>query len=279
MSQSIKQGIHQIICLSLKSDTDRRKKFIDVFSDCNIPITFHDGIDGRQQRPTVPDWVSLISHSPLYSSSLRSSLPVLNQTITDTELACVLGHMEIWKQVAEAPHNDYFLICEDDAEPKTRSSFSSSLDLILTEMTSNEFVYLGYSSGLIDKRNYRTLRWIWHFLKNTMMCPTLEKRFQFNRSMRIAPTNQFRRKHLKRAGQHWGAFSYLINSQIATILLELNRDLEMTSDGTFRYAALVSAIKTSVASPGLIIVDGEFQSNIRSQEEHERSFAKKNLFG
>jgi len=76
-----------------------------------------------------------------------------------------------------------------------------------------------------------------------------------------------------RAGQHWGAFGYLINRTSANHLVRLNKNLEMTSDGTFRYARLSNTMRMSVASRGLVIVESKYDSSIRSSAEQTENFA------
>ena len=187
--------------------------------------------------------------------------------------------MEIWKTVSDFSHDLPVLVCEDDAEPKNSLSFGSQLQAISDEMRPFESVYLGYSSGLQDTRSWWYLRYAWHFIKRMQFLPSQNRDFQFNRSMLVAPTRRFRGKSLKRAGQHWGAFGYLLTREVAKNLLTLNKDLEMTSDGTMRYAVLSGAIRVSVAHPGLIYVNSEYPSNIRTAEEHAKNFNLDNKFG
>jgi GR25 family glycosyltransferase involved in LPS biosynthesis len=262
----------EIICVSLK-DSHRKSGFKKAFSNASKPIRFIDATDGRYCAPELPSWLSEIESHPKYSSELRREIPVLNYDLNTRELACAISHLRVWQMVSEFDHDDYVLVCEDDAVPKNTESFERDLQCLLDEMINGEFVYVGYTGGLRETRKFWILRVIWHFFKRFPIFYSLQNTFRFNRSVAVSRRRRFGKKHVMHAGQHWGAFGYLINRISANHLLRLNRDLEMTSDGTFRYARLSNTIQMSVATVGLIIVDSEYPSFIRSRTEQTENFA------
>jgi GR25 family glycosyltransferase involved in LPS biosynthesis len=263
--------LRRIFCISLL-DSSRRLGFLSAFSSLSIPIDMIDATDGRFKKPEIPEWLQLFEPHPRYSAELRKEVPQLNCQLSNRELACTISHMRVWRTIAAFNHDDYVLICEDDAIPKNISNLESSLSLALKEMKNGEFVYVGYTGGLQNTRKFWPLRVVWHFLKQFPVYSSLQKTFRFNRSVFVTRMPRMGKTHLMKAGQHWGAFGYLINRKSAFELLRLNKDLEMTSDGTFRYAQLSGSIRMSVLRTGLIIVDGGYPSEIRSCVEHASNF-------
>lgn len=263
--------LRNIYCISLE-DSDRKQGFLEAFKPLSIPINFIQATDGRSRKPVAPDWLHNLEIHKNYSSNLRKEIPVLNYELSSRELACAISHLRVWHTVANFNHEDYVLVCEDDAIPRNIESFEHDLNEILDEMKTGEFVYIGYTGGLSEKRKLWPLRVVWHFIKRFPIYGSLPNRFRFNRSVLVSRKRRIGKNHIMRAGQHWGAFGYLINRTSANHLVRLNKNLEMTSDGTFRYARLSNTMRMSVASRGLVIVESKYDSSIRSSTEQTENF-------
>lgn len=267
--------IEKILCLSLPEAEGRRESFRSSFDTLGIPIHFIEGINGKKDPVFPPTWLSSFKPHVKYQDELRRSSPVLNVTLSKTEKACAIGHLKMWKLVAEHEGDEYFLICEDDAVPIEVNSFPFDFRALCDEIVGNQLVYLGYTDN--TQSNKIDFSWpakyLWHKVKR-FPTSSLKNRFAFNTSVHVRPMKILGKRRLKSAGQHWGAFAYLLNSTVANELIRLNLKLHMTSDGTMRYARLSDSFNISVASPGLVFVDESFGSYIRSEQEHEENFKK-----
>ena len=240
-------------------------------------IEFIPGLDGSQSPVKPPSWTSDLNNHEKYDDHIRSSIPALNHNLSDKELACVLGHMNIWKVISESKGSQPCLICEDDIRPKDEASFIEQTNKIISEMAAQDIVYLGYSSFQDQKRRsklFTTMQIAWHWYKQGRYSGTLQSIVSYNLVRKASPRMALNKRHVLHAGQHWGAFCYLVTPDSARQLLALNASLSMTSDGTLRYANLSQAIPLYISKNSLVRVNSNLGSNIRTQEEHDSNFSK-----
>jgi GR25 family glycosyltransferase involved in LPS biosynthesis len=264
--------ISGIFCLSLERDILRREHFKNAFGRFGIPLTFHLGIDASKNKIEIPYWLEQIKTHKLYSDEIRRSIAVLNKDLTKAEKACAIGHLGIWYEISQMKENQFYLVCEDDAVPKNSIEFIQQLNLVISEINYSDFTYCGYITSKGDVSKKTSLHLFWHWFKQQQWKSNLNTKVKFNLSTVSLPKKVLFKKHIQKAGMHWGAFGYLITPKIAKELISLNCDLKMTSDGTFRYALLCNLMPMYVAKKGIIIVNKNHPSNIRSISEHEDNF-------
>jgi len=270
-------SVERIFCLSMDKDMYRRDLMLSSFPLLKDRIEFIPGLDGNQSPVTPPSWTSNLNTHEKYDDSTRCSVSVLNHNLSDKELACVLGHMNIWKIISELNGNQPCLICEDDIHPKDEASFIDKTNEIISEMAAPEIVYLGFSSFQDQKQRsilFTAMQIAWHWCKQKRFSGTLQSIVSYNLVRKASPRITFNKRHVLHAGQHWGAFCYLVTPDSARQLLALNANLKMTSDGTLRYANLSQAIPLYISKTSLVRVNSELGSNIRTQEEHDSNFSK-----
>lgn len=267
----------RIFCLSLDKDVHRRDLMMNSFPILKDRIEFIPGLDGSQSPVKLPSWTFELNNHEKYDDHIRSSISALNHNLSNKELACVLGHMNIWKVISESKGNQPYLICEDDIHPKDEASFIEQTNNIISEMTTHDIVYLGYSSFQDQKRRcklYTAMQRAWHWCKQRRYSGTLQSIVSYNLVRKASPRISLTKRHVLHAGQHWGAFCYLVTPDAARQLLALNANLSMTSDGTLRYANLSQAIPLYISKTSLVRVNSNLGSNIRTQEEHDSNFSK-----
>ena len=249
---------------------------LSAFPTLKNRIEFVSGLDGNFSQIPIPPWISHLQPHEKYDSSVRSSVPVLNYTLSNKELACVIGHMQIWKKISELDNDKPCLICEDDIFPINEAAFLDSTNNIIDQMRREEIVYLGYSSfrGENQSKIYSLAQNFWHWFKQRRYTGSLQSTVSYNLVRKATPRTCIKSQLVLHAGLHWGAFCYLITRHSAKQLLALNAKLEMTSDGTLRYAILSKAIPIFISKQSLIQVNAQLGSNIRTQEEHNSNFSK-----
>jgi GR25 family glycosyltransferase involved in LPS biosynthesis len=264
--------ISRIFCLTLEKDFSRREEFTKSFERFGIPIIFHFGIDGRNNEITIPSWLENIELHKCFNDDVRRTIGVLNKELTDAEKACAIGHLGIWNEIAQLEENQFYLVCEDDSIPKKPNEFIQQLNSIKSEINDTDFVYCGYLTSNEGVRKSTIFHLFWHWLKRKQWSPNLYSKVQYNSSVNSSPRRVLNKNHIQKAGMHWGAFGYLLTPKIARELLALNCQIKMTSDGTLRYARLCELIPMYIAKNGIIIVNKEHPSNLRSVSEHENNF-------
>lgn len=269
-------NVNRIFCLSLDKDEHRRKRLLAAFPIIKDRIEFVSGLDGNLSPITVPSWISNLRPHQKYLSHVRSSVPVLNYTLSNKELACVLGHMQIWRDISELDNDRPCLVCEDDIFPNNAAAFIEIANNIIDQMKREEIVYLGYSSYRGESRSkiYTLAQKLWHWFKQRRFSGSLQSTVSYNLVRKATPRTCIKSQLVLHAGLHWGAFCYLITRHSAKQLLALNANLEMTSDGTLRYANLSQAIPIYISKKSLVQVNTQLGSNIRTQEEHNSNFSK-----
>jgi GR25 family glycosyltransferase involved in LPS biosynthesis len=264
----------KIICLTLPKDNVRRDMFLKNFSCLGIPIEFHFGVDASAEKVNIPQWLQHRNLHPSYSEKSRCSIPELSDDLSPPNIACAIGHLEIWRKVESMPSGDFCLICEDDSILVQDFDVKGVLEEILEMTDTDLFIYLGFITQK-DKRSKisKIIGIIRSLLAMKFWTNYKQKRLLINRILIQDPFRSHNKSFgMYKAGLHWGGFGYLITPGIATELIELNREIKMTSDGTFRYARLLNLFKMLVIIPGLIRVNVNVDSNIRSKEENNSVF-------
>jgi GR25 family glycosyltransferase involved in LPS biosynthesis len=263
--------IEKIFCLSLKKDSHRRVNFSDNFQKLNIPIEFHFGVNGNEREVALPSWLSQFGEHNKYNEFIREKIHVLNTELSNSERACVVGHMEIWKKISEFNGNSFFLICEDDAIIHNIKYAKNTIKNLGKVKIGEGLIYFGYTTSNISYNFKNSLKNFCYLCLRFFLKKGSLKRVKINEN--ILGNAYYRiQDNLKYAGQHWGAFGYAITPKIAKELLSLNSKLTMTSDGTIRYARLNELFPMYVISPGIISVDQTMKSNIRSAENQAWCF-------
>lgn len=265
--------VDKIFCLSLEKDLSRRHNFIQNFSKLGMPIEFHFGIDGNQMSVEQPKWLANKIPHLKYNKDIIKSIEVLNVSLSNPEKACALGHIEIWNKIKDLNKDYYYLVCEDDSVISNMQIAKETLENLKNEKVPNGIIYFGYTTSKPEKSMRIILKKYAFKILKTCCFKGSKCRVLFNELTIDQPT-KIRGKHLiMRSGQHWGAFAYAITPDIANQLIMLNKDLIITSDGTFRYVRLAEIFPVYVLKNGLIRVDKTIKSNIRSEENQNYCFA------
>jgi GR25 family glycosyltransferase involved in LPS biosynthesis len=264
--------VDKIFCLSLEKDAYRRANFLQNFSPLDIPIEFHYGIDGNVINLVHPNWLENITNHTKYNREIIKSIGVLNVSLTNPEKACALGHMEIWNKIKYLNKDSYYIVCEDDSIISEIEIAKETIRNINVAKVTNGLIYFGYTTSrqqtslrtLIRNRIFNILK---TFCSKGSRCRVLMNEVTITEPMKIKGEDL-----LMYSGQHWGAFAYAITPDIANQLLMLNKELIITSDGTFRYARLAEIFPVYVLRKGIITVDKSIKSNLRTSDNQKWCF-------
>lgn len=121
----------QIRVISLKDQTDRRKKIENLFANKNIKWSFFDAISGKDIKPF------------LYMYNKKKRLQTPGYDLRDNEIACFLSHRAVWEECQNS--NEIFLILEDDISIELPSSqFIEKINKITEKISLDKlFIRLG----------------------------------------------------------------------------------------------------------------------------------------
>ena len=93
-----------VYVISLWDCAERRKSISKKLNDLSIEFNFFDGVDGR--NGLAPEFEEQIDKGALFH----------RRHLTDTEFACALSHLNVYRKIVEQNH-PYALVLEDDAIP------------------------------------------------------------------------------------------------------------------------------------------------------------------
>jgi GR25 family glycosyltransferase involved in LPS biosynthesis len=265
--ESKKLKFEGIYCLSLKDDEFKRQEFLRQFNNIDIPIEVQYGIDGRIiEKFQLPVLNKAFARE---SNAYIKEFGFFSNSLTNSEIACAKGHMQIWEKISKAPTGSVFLVCEDDARIKGDIDFIKTIDKVITQMNVDYFVYCGYLNWKNKQKMFRVFLNIKNIVKYVYRRYIKLDFFACAKLIsNLDRLNLFNQSFFK-SGMNWGAFAYLCTPEVATKLISLNQNFDFTSDGTFRYGMLRKELKCYNVYPGIFNVDFNLKSSIRSNEDQE----------
>lgn len=257
-------------CVSIPSETERRRHCKDQYEKASIDFEFIDAIDGRVDAIDPPKPTDEVERNKwIQVDNQARQFGFLQDNMSSPARACALSHALAWEKAAEQSRRDglHHMVNEDDFKLGNFEHFESTLK----EVTKSSFdiVYLGYRGG--DSLDSSTLKWAqrqWHKIKYARSKKSLEDTLRLNYVLNQRPRNLRGFHHLLHAGMTWGGHAYIMNSIGAEALIDSNRSLRFLPDEALRWVILEGKVKVGMSRTKHFICE-DFGSAIRSPEEHD----------
>jgi glycosyl transferase family 25 len=182
-----------------------------------------------------------------YDANRARRLHRFGRAMSLGEIACVMSHMAVWRQVASEPHSRV-LVLEDDAIPCPKGL--PEVGRALAELPRSwELVYLGFWRNenvtlrrRLDRRVYMALGSVGlHYLSARESSNVLPRPFS---------------EHLRRAGLHYGTYAYALTPVAAERLLRFQQPIALAADTGITRVILRGEIEAYVTAPKAFGHDG-----------------------
>ena len=132
-----KQKTNSIKIINLKRREDRKNQMLLQLNKENINIKnveFIEAVDGKTLEPTL-------EIKNLFNEGFTHKIGVVG---------CALSHYNLWTQLIDDIHNDYYIIMEDDIV--LCNGFKQKIEQITDEIKNKDLVFIGYHKYSTEER-------------------------------------------------------------------------------------------------------------------------------
>jgi GR25 family glycosyltransferase involved in LPS biosynthesis len=172
-----KQKNNTIKIINLKRREDRKNQMLSKLNKENITIKdveFIEAVDGKTFEPTL-------EIKNLFNAGFTHKRGVVG---------CALSHYNLWTQLINDIHNDYYIIMEDDIV--LCNGFKQKIEQLTDDMKNKDLVFIGYHKY-----------------------STEEREIVINEHIKINETTSITISSLNKSRSGSGAFCYSINKNCA----------------------------------------------------------------